>query len=118
MEYRGTFICDETVRMHIPRDIVSFLFNGSENSYVDLWLLFRRENGRVEIVDLGQRSLDDYAPDLGFLNPIIGLKRPRYDKRYRYCSSCREAFLTVSKLYPRCGLRLRSKLRKERFGNT
>jgi hypothetical protein len=25
MEYRGTLICDETVRMHIPRNIVSYL---------------------------------------------------------------------------------------------
>ncbi|MCL7383450.1 MAG: hypothetical protein LZ172_08195 [Thaumarchaeota archaeon] len=44
--------------------------------------------------------------------------RLRYGKGYRYCSSCREAFLTVSKLYPRCGMRLRSKPRREKLKNT
>jgi hypothetical protein len=118
MEYRGTLVCDETVRMHIPRNIISYLFNGSENDYVDLWLLLRRENGHVEIFDLGQRMIDDYTPDgLGLLT-IVGMKSPRYGKGYRYCSSCREAFLTVSKLCPRCGLRLRSKPRRENPKNT
>jgi hypothetical protein len=112
MEYRGTLVCDETVRMHVPRNIVSYLFNGSEDGYVDLWLLLRRENGCVEIFDLGQRMIDDYALDgLGLLT-IVGMKSPRYCKGYKYCSSCREAFLTVSKLCPRCGLRLRSKPRR------
>jgi hypothetical protein len=116
MEYRGTLIFDETVRMHIPRNMVSYLFNGSENGYVDLWLLLRRENGYVEIFDFGQRMIDDYAPDgLGLLT-IVGMKNPRYGKGYRYCSSCREAFLTVSKLCPRCGLRLRSKPRRVKNG--
>jgi uncharacterized paraquat-inducible protein A len=72
----------------------------------------------VETTDSGHRSLDDYTPDLGFLNTIVGMKSPRYDKGYRYCSSCREAFLTVSKLCPRCGMRLRSKPRREKLGNT
>jgi hypothetical protein len=118
MEYRGTLVCDETVRIHIPRNIISYLFNGSENSYVDLWLMLRRENGCVEIIDFGQRSLDDYTPDLGLLNTVVMLKSPRYGKGYRYCSLCRQAFLTVSKLCPKCGLRLRSKPRRERFRNT
>jgi hypothetical protein len=118
MEYRGHINVDETVRMHIPRNIISYLFNGSENGYVDLWLMLRRENGYVEIFDSGQRMIDDYTPDLGLLNTIIGMKSPRYGKGYRYCSSCREAFLTVSKLCPRCGLRLRSKPRRENLRNT
>jgi uncharacterized paraquat-inducible protein A len=87
-------------------------------SLLDLWLLLREENGCVEIVDLGQRMIVDYVHDLGFLNPIIGLKSPRYDKRYRYCSICRGALLTVSKLCPRCGLRLRSKPRREKLRST
>jgi hypothetical protein len=33
---KGTLICDGAVRIHISRDIVSYLFNGSENDYVDL----------------------------------------------------------------------------------
>ena len=66
----------------------------------------------MEIIDLGQRMIDDYAPDgLGLLT-VVGMKSPRYGKGYKYCSSCREAFLTVSKLCPRCGLRLRSKPRR------
>jgi hypothetical protein len=48
------------------------------NRYADLWLLFRRENGCVEIADLGQRSPDDYTPDLGLLNTVIGLKGLRH----------------------------------------
>jgi hypothetical protein len=118
MEYRGTLICDETVRTHIPRNIISYLFNGSEDGYADLWLLLRRENGCVEIIDLGQRMIDDYAPDgLGLLT-VVGMKSPRYGKGYKYCSSCKEAFLTVSKFCLRCGLRLRSKPRKEKLKNT
>jgi predicted amidophosphoribosyltransferase len=69
------------------------------------------------MIDLGQRSLDDYAPDgLGLLT-VVGMKSPRYGKGYKYCSSCREAFLTISKLCPRCGMRLRSKPRRENFRN-
>jgi len=118
MEYRGTLVYDETVRMHIPRNIVSYLFNGSEDGYTDLWLLLRRENGYVEMIDLGQRRLDDYTPDgLGLLT-VLGMKSPRYGKGYKYCSSCREAFLTISKLCPRCGMRLRSKPRRENLRNT
>jgi hypothetical protein len=52
----------------------------------------------MEIADLGQGSLDDYVLDLGLLSTVVGMKRPRYGKGYRYCSSCREAFLTVSAL--------------------
>jgi hypothetical protein len=80
-------------------------------------LLLGRENRYVEMIDLGQRSLDDYAPDgLGLLT-VVGMKSPRYGKGYKYCSSCREAFLTISKLCPRCGMRLRSKPRRENFRN-
>ncbi|MCL7397189.1 MAG: hypothetical protein LZ167_07220 [Thaumarchaeota archaeon] len=72
----------------------------------------------MEIFDFGQRMIDDYTPDgLGLLT-IVGMKSPRYCKGYKYCSSCREAFLTVSKLCPRCGLRLRSKPRRENLKNT
>jgi len=77
MEYRGTSICDGTVRMHIPKDIVSLLFNSSEYRYVDLWLMFRKENGCVEIVVLGQRMIDDYAPELGILKPCCRLEESR-----------------------------------------
>jgi hypothetical protein len=74
--------------------------------------MFKREDGCMKINYLGQRNLDDYTPDLGLLNTVIGMKSPRYGKGYRYYSSYREAFLTVSKLCPRCGLRLRSKPRR------
>jgi len=46
MEYRGHINVDETVRMHIPRNIISYLFNGSENGYVDLWLML---GGRTDV---------------------------------------------------------------------
>jgi len=40
--YIGTLLCDGCVRMHIPRDITSIIFNGSEGGYVDLWLMVRK----------------------------------------------------------------------------
>ena len=40
--YIGTLLYDGCVRMHIPRDVASMIFNGSENKYVDLWLMVRK----------------------------------------------------------------------------
>jgi len=74
--------------------------------------LVQRRDGCVEIIDVGQRVIDDYVPDLGFLNLVIGLTNPRYNEGYRYCSSYREAFLTVPRFCSRCRLRL-SKPRRE-----
>ena len=107
--YHGTLLHDGCVRMHIPRDLASIIFNGSEDKYTDLWLMVRRMDGYVEIFEYGQRRMDDYILDLGFLNPVTGLKSPRYRKGYRYCSSCGEAFLIDYEHCPRCGSRLRSK---------
>jgi len=109
ISYIGTLLCDGCVRMHIPRDITSIIFNGSEDGYVDLWLMVRKMDGYVEIFEIGQRRIDDYIIELGFFNPVIGLKSPRYSEGYRYCGRCREAFLTISRNCPRCGSRLRSK---------
>ena len=84
VKYSGTLLYYRCVRMHIPRDITSIIFNGSEDGY-------------VEIFEIGQRRIDDYIIELGFFNPITGLKNPRYSKEYRYCGRCREAFLTISR---------------------
>jgi len=100
--------------MHIPRDLTSIIFNGSEDGYVDLWLMVRKNgDGYVEIFEIGQRRIDDYIIELGFFNPITGLKNPRYSEGYRYCGRCRKAFLTISRNCPRCGSRLRSKPKKK-----
>ena len=108
--YSGTLLHDGCVRIHIPRDITSTIFNGSENRHVDLWLMVRKNgDGYVEIFEYGQRRIDDYILDLSFFNPVTGLRSPRYYKGYRYCSSCREAFLIDYEHCPRCGSRLRSK---------
>ena len=96
ISYSGTLLYDGCVRIHIPRDITSIIFNGSEDGY-------------IEIFEIGQRRIDDYIIELGFFNPITGLKNPRYGEGYRYCGRCREAFLTISRNCPRCGSRLRSK---------
>jgi len=40
--YIGILLCDGCVRMHIPRDVASMIFNGSENKYVDPWLMVRK----------------------------------------------------------------------------
>ena len=40
--YIGILLCDGCVRMHIPRDVASMIFNGSENKYVDPWLIVRK----------------------------------------------------------------------------
>jgi len=41
--YSGTLLHDGCVRVHIPRDITSMVFNGSENKCVDLWLMVRKD---------------------------------------------------------------------------
>jgi len=107
--YIGILLCDGCVRMHIPRDVASMIFNGSENKYVDLWLMVRKMDGYIEIFEIGQRRIDDYIIELGFFNPVTGLKNPRYGEGYRYCGRCREAFLTISRNCPRCNSKLRSK---------
>jgi len=37
--------------MHIPRDVASMIFNGSENKYADLWLMVRKMDGYIEIFE-------------------------------------------------------------------
>ncbi len=107
--YSRTLLYDEYVRIHIPRDVASMIFDGSRDRYIDLWLMVRKTDGYVEIFEHGQRSIDDCILELSFMNPIVGLKSLRYRKGYRYCSSFREAFLIDSKYCLRCGSRLRSK---------
>jgi len=113
--YIGTLLHDGCVRMHIPRDVASMIFNGSESRHVDLWLMVRKMDGYIEIFEIGQRRIDDYILELSFFNPINGLKSPRYYKGYRYCSSCREAFLANWNHCPRCGTLLRSKPRRNSY---
>ena len=114
--YIGTLLHDGCFRMHIPRDITSIIFNGSESRHVDLWLMVRKNgDGYVEIFEYGQRKIDDYIIELGFFNPFTGLKNPRYYKGYRYCSSCGEAFLANWNHCPRCGTLLRSKPRRNSY---
>ena len=40
--YSGTLLHDGCVRMHIPRDVTSIIFNGSEDGCTDLWLMVRK----------------------------------------------------------------------------
>jgi len=113
--YIGTLLYDGCVRMHIPRDVASMIFNGLESRHADLWLMVRKMDGYVEIFEIGQRRIDDYILELSFFNPITGLKSPRYYKGYRYCSSCGEAFLANWNHCPRCGTLLRSKPRRNSY---
>ena len=78
--YIGTLLHDGCFRMHIPRDITSIIFNGSESRHVDLWLMVRKMDGYIEIFEIGQRRIDDYIIELSFFNPFTGLKSPRYYK--------------------------------------
>lgn len=114
--YTGTLNYDgRCVKMSIPRDIVSMLFNGLDNRYVELWLIVRKNYSFVEIFEAGQRKIDDYILDVSFFNPIIGLKSPRYDRGYRYCSRCREGYLVDVRSCPKCGSPLRTKPRSRKM---